>query len=726
MDASPKMASLGIFTAFGLYAEGGLNIDGAGAPARVRATVASPGFLQALGVRPRLGRLYTPADDEIGANFVTVISDGVWRRHFGADPDTPGRSISLNGRPFRVLGVMPRGFGFPGSTDVWIPVFSDRQATGEAFAPDVIARLAPGISMAVADARLAELDRARGAAPDANPPRVVSLKATLTAPVRPTLVLLGCSVALVLLVSVANVAGLLLSRVSRRRAELGLRRALGGTGWQLARMLGTEALVLSMIAGALGAAGAVGAMRLAARLTPDVLAVGDIAAPDGRMLLVALATAILTGLLFGVTPALAATAVPAPGALRESAGVTTGHTSRWLRHALVASQVAAALVLLATTSAALSTMIRLARTDLGFGNPRAYGFTLTLPIARYEAPPAASAFFDRAAEALRAIPGVVRVGGTGVLPGEPRTGVGLRVDRAGEAAPPQAAPRFATLFTASPDYFAAVGIRVIRGRSFNRDDTSGGPPVAILSESATRGLWPDGSDPIGRRIEAGVGRRTSLELEVVGVVADVRLRGPEASARLEQIYRPIAQQPPFGSMSFVVELAPGAAGGGIAASVRHAIAGVDPAVPVDRVEPIPAMAARFLSAHRLAGAMLGAFAMLTLLLASVGLYAVLSQLVAQRTREFGIRMALGADRSRLLRSVMATGLRLASVGILAGAAAAGASARIIARFVPSMDPPVATGIVANAALLVGVALLAVWLPARRASRVDPLVALKTD
>jgi putative ABC transport system permease protein len=721
MDVSPRIATLGIFAAFGLYAEGGLNIDATGAPTRVRATVASPGVLQALGVVPQLGRLYSAADDQIGANFVAVISDGVWRRHLGGDPMSPGRSISLNGRPFRVTGVMPPGFGFPGATDIWIPVFADRQATGEAFAPVVIARLAPGVTPAAAEARLVELDRARGAPPDSAPPRVLPLKASLTEPVRPTLLLLGCSVALVLLVSVANVAGLLLSRLTRRQPELELRRALGATGWRLARQLATEALVLSLIAGVAGAIGAAGAMRLAAPLTPRALALGDIA-PDGRMLLIALWTAIGTGILFGVIPALTA-AMSAPAALRGTAG-TGGRPSRWFRNSLVAVQVAVTLVLLATTSAALGTMIRLARTDLGFGNPRSHGFTITLPIVRYEAPSAAAAFFDRASEALRTVPGVARVAGTGVLPGEPRTGVGIRVDLPGEVRPPNAPPRFATLLTASPDYFAAVGIRLTRGRSFNRQDTFAAPGVAILSESAVRTLWPDGRDPIGQRVEAGFGRK--VPLEVVGVVGDVRLRGPSAVARLDQMYRPMAQQPPFGSMSFVVEMERSEAGAGLAADVRRALATVDPGVPVDQVEPIRVIAARFLASHRLAAALLGAFAVMTLVLASVGLYAVLSQLVAQRTREFGIRMALGADRSRLLRGVMATGLRLSLAGIVLGGAAAGASARLIARFVPSMDPPAAAGIVANAVLLVTVAIGAVWLPARRASRVDPLIALKTD
>ena len=722
MDASPRLAGLGAFSAFGLYAEGGLNVDGGGEPRRVKAAVAAPGFLQAMGVTPQAGRLYTADDDQLGANFVAVISDGLWRRHFGADPALVGRRVSLNGRGFLLLGIMPRGFAFPGGTDVWIPVFADRQATGEAFAPEVIARLAPGVTIEAANARLLALHRERGNQDDADLPRALPLQAQLTTTVRPTLWLLGCAVALVLLTSAANVAGLLLSRVTRRHAELAVRRALGATRGRVARLLGVEALVLTSIAGVIGTAGALVALRIAASMTPPVLGGLEMASPDARMLVIAFATSGLTAAIFGVVPAaVAATTATVP---RVSASVTGGRPARWLRQTLVAAQVAAALVLVTTTVAAIGTMVRLAGADLGFASPRAVGFTVTLPMARYETPAAASLFFDRAAERLRALPGVTKVAGTGVLPGDTRTGVGVRLERPDETRPADAAPRFARMFSASSDYFSAMGIRLVRGRPFAPADSQAAPAVAILSESAVRSLWPDGANPIGRRIEARFGRPTSME--IIGVVADVRLLGPEERGRAEQVYRPIHQLPPFGSMSFVVDTDGRQSAGSIESAIRAAMAEVDAALPVDRIEPIAIMAGRFLADRRVAASLLGAFGMLTLLLASVGLYAVLSQLVSQRTKEFAIRTALGADPRRLLRGVLGNGLRLAVAGLLAGAAATGLAARLIARFVPVIDAPQPLAIAANMLLVAAVAVVAVWLPARRATRVDPLIAFKAD
>lgn len=722
MDVSARLGALDVFSAYGLYAEGTLNLDGLSKPVQVKAGVASPGLLAALAVRPQIGRLYAPADDVLGANFVAMVSDGLWRRHLGGSADVLDRHVSLNGRPYRVLGVMPPGFSFPASADVWIPVFADRQATGQAFAPEVIARLKPGTSLAAAEARMAAADLERGqtrAAGDG--PRLVSLQAQLTRTVRPTLILLACSVALVLLVASANVAGLLIARTAQRQSELGLRRALGCTRWRLARLLAFEAVLISSAAAAVGAAGALAALRLAAGFIPESAAFPTALSPDSRMLVIAFGVALVTGFLFGLLPVFTAATAP----VARAAGTTSGGRSwRMVRSTLVVGQLAAALVLLAATSSALAAIIALTRVDLGFGNPRAVGFEITLPLARYPDPAATAMFFERAAERLRAVPGVERVVGAGGLPGDPRTGVGMSISRPDEIRPKDAPRRFAALLTASPDFFETLGIRVMHGRTFTRADHAGAPPVAILSESAARLLWPDGANPVGQQIDAGIGRPSRLE--VVGVVADVKLRGPESASRAEQIYRPLQQQAPYGLIAFIVEAGSPDTGAALGPGLRQAVADVDAGLPIDRVESIDALTARFLAPHRLAALLLGGFAVICVVMAAVGLYAVLAQLVTQRTREFGIRMALGADRARLLREVVVIGARLAVIGTVLGALATGLAAQAIRHFTPSMGGPGWSTVALDAALLLVVALAAMWAPAWRASRVDPLVALRAE
>jgi putative ABC transport system permease protein len=365
-------------------------------------------------------------------------------------------------------------------------------------------------------------------------------------------------------------------------------------------------------------------------------------------------------------------------------------------------------------------MVRLARVDLGFGNTQALALEVTLPQERYDSPARVIAFHRDAAERLRAVPGVRRVGATGVLPGDRALGVGLRVTPA--ALPADQADRipFAIMLYASPDYFRAMGVRIVKGRAFTAADAAGAPPVMIVSESEAAAIWPDGRDPIGEIVT--LGRATTFE--VVGVVSDVRLRGPDTDSPVRQFYRSILQSPPFGPMVFVVDA--GTPPLALVPAMRAALADVDPDLPMYNVQPVAAITTGFLAAHRLAMTLMGGFAAMTLLLAAVGLYGVLAQIVSQRTREIGIRIALGAGTARLLRGVVLHGLGLAAAGIALGAAAAGIAARLIRAFVPSLDALAWTTIAADAMVLLVVALVATWIPARRAASVDPLVSLRAD
>jgi predicted permease len=727
MDVHPRVLSLGVFTGAGLYAEGGLNIDALEAPVRVGATLASPGFFQAMAVQPQLGHVYTPEEDVPGANALAVISDGLWRRHFGADPEVLHRPLYVNQRAYRVVGVMPPGFTFPGRTDVWIPVFADRQATGDAFAPAVVARLSSGITREAAQAALARLDREqreRAGAPPPDPselPTVTPLQDQLTSAVRPTLLLLAASVGLVLLVSTTNVAGLLLARVSRRHPELVIRRALGGSRWRLTRLLCIEALTFAATAGLLGVACATLALRALPTLTTDRVSTVDLTSLDMRMLAIALGLSAVTGVLFGLVPGLAAASSPAVHVMRGGQTATTGRRWRWFRNGMIVAQVAIALVLLSVTSVSIQTMRRLADIDLGFSGESVLGLEITLPMATYEGPAAVGAFADRAIERLAAVPGVTGAAATGRLPGDRSVGVGLALARPDENRPAGAPSRFATQLFASPDYFRVLGIPLIAGRAFTSADDRDAPPVAILSESAVRLLWPEGVNPVSRRITLDGRMASNRTFEVVGIAADVLLRGPNEEAR-PQFYRPIGQTAPFGFVSFAVQTAiePQA----VVPAIRAAVASIDPTLPVYNVQLMGDVASRFLASHRLAMTLMGAFALMTLVLAAVGLYGVLAQFVAQRTRELGIRMALGADPGRLRRGVVWLGLRLAVAGAVIGAFATGIAARLIAAFVPSLDPLTWTAIALDAGVLLTVALLAAWMPARRAAGVDVVTVLR--
>jgi putative ABC transport system permease protein len=365
-------------------------------------------------------------------------------------------------------------------------------------------------------------------------------------------------------------------------------------------------------------------------------------------------------------------------------------------------------------------LLDLSRVDLGFDARGTIGLDVTLPLAAYAQPHMTADFYDRAAAHLRAVPGVTQVAATGRLPGDRSIGVGLPLKEAGS--PARESPLFASMLTASPDYFDTLGVRLLAGRAFTIDDRADAPPVVVLSESAAAALWSDPRTAVGRDVEVGV-RPTSAQ--VVGVVVDVKLHGPEVSPRdARQLYRPLHQAPPFGTMAFAIRsLQPIEA---VAPALRTAVARADRRLPVARLVSMEDVVGRFLAAHRLSMTLMSAFAIVALAMAAIGLYGVLSTLVAQQTREIGIRIALGADGSAVRRGVVLAGFRVAAAGVVLGGLAAGSASAIIATFVPSLDPPTWSAIGGCAALLLAAAIAAAWVPARRASSVDPIQALRVQ
>jgi putative ABC transport system permease protein len=720
MGVSKTIQDLPVFDGVGLYASGGLNLGSGSQPARVRAAAVSDGFFRALRVPARMGRTFEPEESRDAA-AVAVLSHGAWQTYFLSAPDIVGRTVRINSQPFVVVGVMPRGFAFPHDSEVWIPVGSDQQISGEAFAPSLLARLAPAASTSDAAAALAPLARA-GVSMSVSP-----LQTELVGKVRPTLLFLGGIAGLLLLATCANVAGLLLSRVTVRARELAVRASLGATPARLARQLATECVMFTLAGTAAGFASAVWMIRAFAAAAPAFVPDVDLVSIDWRFFAVGVMVTVIVAMLFAAAPA----AAVFRGQLRDNERGTRTATRRggWFANGLLAGQVATALVLLAATTAAFTVVVRLTRVDTGFHNEHAATFELTLPDARYSGA-GVTAFVERLEARLRAVPGVVRVGTTNRAPGSATTGAGMSITDADAAPPPADEPlaatlaRSATRLVATPDYFQAIGIRVVAGRAFTVDDRAGTPRVAVINATVARQLWQDPANAVGRRLRVNLAPRNVTVLEVVGVVDDVRLRGVTSDPG-RQLYLPLAQAPPFGLVAVAVDAGAGDPAA-LLPAVRAALKEIDPELPAQNVTLSRELLARYLAAERLTLWLSSGFALLGLTLCAIGLYGALSQLVAQRTREIGIRMALGANRGALRRHIVWQSLRIAILGVTVGVVASGVAARVIAHFVPALDPPTAAAIAVNAVVLLLVAALAAWAPARRASAVDPLHALRID
>ena len=725
---SRSFTGLPVIAATGVWAAGGANLESGNQSIRVAAAAVDNGFFTALAVPALVGQSLPQAANN--ARFV-VLSYELWQRHFKGDRAIVGQALSINGRAYTVTGVMPPGFVFPGQSEVWIPPLADLQLTGAAFAPEALARLAPGVTIDQAHAAIAawetNLRVARGVSGPPPADEATSLRplaSQLTRQSRPTLLLLAASVTLLLLVVCASVANLLLARVAAREREFAVRLALGASRWRVVRQLFVECLLLSVAGGILGAVAAGWALHSLRVLAPEALGPIGVGIVDVRSLVLAIGVSLVATILFGAAPGLAA----ASGHLEHVARSGRDNEMRtpaWrrIRSGLVVAQMALALMLLTASAAAVTALLEVTRVDVGFGSSRALGFTVTLPISRFHQPPAVADFFARAHERLVAVPGVRRVGATGFLPGSKDIGVGLPFHVTGQPAPPDDQRFFASYLAASPDYFAAMGIRVVSGRSLLPSDTTGAPAVIVVSETAARHLFPSGDSPIGKRIETKRPKRDADIYDVVGVVADVRYRSADASSRdLSQVYVALTQRPPFGNLSFVAEM-DGSPTDGIAA-IRTAMHDVDPSIPVFNAHAIDSVVDRYLASHRLAGALISGFAVITLLVAAIGLYGLMAQRVTDRLREIGIRLALGAQPAAVGRRILRDGIGLAVTGAALGTVAGLAALRAFGAVVPIHDAVSPWVFVANAAILLTTGLAATWLPASRAVKVDPVNVLR--
>jgi putative ABC transport system permease protein len=701
-------------------------VSGDAEPQSVLSARVSAGLFGVLGVAPALGRGFDPQEEQLGRERVVVLSHGLWSQRFGADPAVIGRGLRLDGEPYTIVGVMPRGFAFPDQTArLWTPLaFKPAETayrTRRQFS--VIGRLAPGATVAQADAELDGIARGLAAQyPDSHRGWSASVvpahQVVVGSSRRPLLVLLG-AVGFVLLIACANVGSLLLARANARQREIAVRVALGASRGRLLRQLLVESLLLATAGGGLGALLAVWSEELLAALLPEHWPRFGSLGVNATVLGFTAALALATTLAAGLAPALEACRAPLGASLKTEGGRATATAGqRRLRRLLVVSEVALAVVLLVGAGLMVRTLYRLQRVDPGFDPERLLAATLYLPDNRYPRDPQQTAFFSDLLGRVRSLPGVVAAGAVTTLPMS-RVGIDhdVPVGVVGRVLSDDQGPQ-ADLRIASPGYFGALGVPLLRGRDFTEADREQAPLVAIVNRTFADRLLP-GEDPVGQQVRWG---RSGRVVQIVGVVGAVRHRGLADRPRPE-LYVPYRQLQ-YGSMTLVVRTAGDPAA--VAAALKDQVYALDPGQPLTALATMNTLLADSVAGRRSQMLLLGAFAALALALAAVGIYGVVSHAVGQRTREIGIRIALGARAWDVLRLVLHDGLGLVSLGLGLGLAAALGLAGALDDLLFDVSPRDPLTLAAVAALLLGVALAACGLPARRASRVDPVRALRYE
>jgi putative ABC transport system permease protein len=722
------------FTRLGAFRFWLFTIAGAREPETVLGIHASEALLSTLGVRPALGREFGPGSDEPGRPAEALLSDGLWQRQFGRDPGVLGRVVNIDGRPITIVGVLPAGFRFPDLTPADAPLptrepdlmvslgleAQDLENRGNANY-SVLGRLAPGIGFPAARAEVDRISEQLGREFPENDGRLrltlSSLQQMVVGDAKgPLLFLLG-AVGLVLLIACANVTGLLLARAMARRREFALRGALGATPGRMIRQLLTECLVLALAGGGLGVLFGYWGIDLVRYLAPNnVPRLGEVTL-DGRILGFTLLVSIITGLLFGLTPALGAGRRAAGDTLKEGAwGSTVGGQGR-LRGGLVIVEIGISLTLLFGAGLLLRSFVGLSRLDPGFDGSDVVSMLAILPPSRYPDAVSQRRFVDQALDRIGHLPGVEAAGVVNTLPLS-NLGFSTSLVVPGHPAPPPGEEPSVPYRTVDGAYFEALRIRLSRGRLFQEWDTAGAPAVALLNEAGVRRFFP-GEDPIGQRVQLGndPGPRT-----VVGVVRDHLERGLDQPA-VPEVYYPFRQGP---DPIFTIVARSAADPRALLPGIRRELGRVDPLESIFMVRTIAELQAGSLERRRFGLQLLGAFAATALGLAAIGLYGLLTFSVSQRTREIGVRLALGATGASVLAMLFKEGMRLTAMGAAAGLVASAGLARLLQSqlFGIRMLDPIAVGGVGL--ILLGVAAIAILLPARRAARVDPIEALRAE
>jgi predicted permease len=722
------------------FMDSSFNLTGGAEPERVTGMRVSAPLFTMLGVKPLHGRVFLPGEDEPSVPRVLVLSHGLWQRSFGADPNLVGRTVSLDGEGYTVAGVMPPGFKFPpqfsatiassqytmARAELWVPLTPDAiPAAREVRALYMVGRLKPGADAARAEAELNVVARRLQQdfpAVDADMGvRVTPLQQQVTGDIRTALLVLLVAVGCVLLIACANVANLLLAKATARRKEIAVRLALGASRARVVRQLLTESALLGLAGGALGLLlAAVCVSQLAAWSPPNLARLKDVSI-DWRVLIFTLVVSLLTSLVFGLAPALQATKTDLAESLKEGGrGNSASGRQNRLRALLVISEVALALVLLISAGLMLKSFVRLQNVNPGFNAENLLTLELQLPATGYGEPAQQLAFQQRLVERVGAIPGVQRVATVDNLPFSGNETNNSITIEGRPIANPNERPR-AFFRTVSPDYFMTMGVPIRGGRAFADSDVAEAPGAAILNEAAARQFWP-GEDPLGKRFKKGRPESKNPWLTVVGVFGGVSHTSLEVGIQPE-IYTPV-QQSPGPAVSLVARTASDPRG--LTAAVRREVSALDAGLPVSNVRYMDEIISGSVAQPRLYTLLIGTFAGLALALAAIGTYGVMSYTVVQRTHELGVRLALGAQRHDIIRLIVWQGMTLALAAIVVGLAASFALTRLMESMlygVSASDPATFVGI---PLLLAFVTLVACYLPARRATKVNPLVAMSRE
>ena len=712
------------------YTGGGTILNGNGESERVFAPAVSANFFSVLGVDPIRGRAFQAGEDKQGGPKVAVLSYGLWQRRFGANEGTVGQQINLAGESYTVIGVLPQSFQFAmRPADLFLPYQPTQNQLTRRYmhGTNLIARLKPGVTVSQAQAELslitARIDEQHKESHAGVLLKLIPLQEQVVGQVKPILMILLAAVGFVLLIACANVANLLLTRSLSRQKEVGIRVALGASRWRVVRQLLTESVLLSVVGGAVGLLLAYwGTAALVSMLPPNqinALPFLQYLKVDARMLGFSFALSVLTGMVFGLAPALQSSRLELTGVLKEGGRNTSGSVSHRLRSGLVMTEIALAVVLLVGAGMLLKSLMRLLSTDPGFNPENVLTMTVVLPAAKYTDANTQISFQDQLQERLRTLPGVGGVGTVNILPLQP--GNTTRVNVEGDPIPPPGQELEANIRTVSGEYFHALGVPLQSGRMFDPRDKANTQPVVIIGKTMADRIFA-GRDPIGRRLKyAGV---EAPPITVVGVVGDVKITG------LDQETRPVIYYPFRQNSSIFTNLVvrttndPSA----LAGTIRNEIRGLEPAVAIFNVQAMPELISNSPAAfmRRFPATLIGVFAGLALLLSAIGIYGVVSYSVSQQTHYIGVRMALGARASDILKLVLKQGLVIAVAGIAIGSVGAFVLMRLLQSLLFEVRANDASTYGVVAVTLFFIALLACYLPARRATRVDPLVALRYE
>jgi putative ABC transport system permease protein len=703
-----------------------LNLTGEGEPQRLIGVKVTAHYFDVYGVKPILGRMLLPEEDAVGKNHVVVLSYGFWQRVFGGARDVVGRSVQLNGEPYQIAGVAPYGFGIANKVDVWTPMaFKPDETANDARGGHYISvygRLKPGVTFQQAKAEM-EVIAAQLAVQYPDQQKgwgifMMPMQDYQVRDVKPVLYTLLGAVGCVLLIACANLANLLLARATARHREISIRAALGAGRGRLIRQLLTESIVLAICGGAAGVFLAWCGLNALLALAPTNLPRSGEIQLDFGILLFALGLSIVTGLLFGIAPAWLAARADVNEALKQGTrGSTEGGARGRLRGALVVIEVTLALVLLGGAGLLARSFMQLAHVDPGFIPENATMLRLSLPGKKYAQPEQQNAFANSLLERVKDLPGVQAVGITHSMPLVGDYVLGFNIEGRPPVAPENEPST--NYYSITPDYFRAMGIRLIRGRVFTSQDDAKAPRVAIINETMARQYFPN-EDPIGKRINITIAPQAWRE--IVGIVADIKQYGVDQPTSA-QSYEPFAQVP-FSSLNVVIRTKGSPAA--MLGALRPTVYAVDKDQPIGAIRPLEEIVADSISRQRFAMTLLTVFSTVALVIAAVGIYGVMAYNVVQRTGEFGIRMALGAQQRDVLRLVLTQGGKLIGMGLAIGLLATLGVSRAMGSMLfntSAYDPLTLTSITL---LLGAVALIACFFPANRATKVNPIEALRTE